>query len=42
MATRIAGGGGGATRVLFRRGAATAKLENSPVTRGVVFEPETR
>lgn len=39
---RIAGGGGGATRVLFRRGSATVKVETSPVTRGVVFEPETR
>jgi len=41
-ATRIAGGGGGATRVLFRRGSATVKVETSPVTRGVVFEPEIR
>lgn len=41
-ATRIAGGGGGATRVLFRRGSATVKVETSPVTRGVVFEPETK
>ena len=40
--SRIAGGGGGATRVLFRRGAATVKVETSPVTRGVVFEPETK
>lgn len=38
-ASRIAGGGGGATRVLFQRGAATVKVETSPVTRGVVFEP---
>ena len=36
---RIAGGGGGATRVLFQRGAATVKVETSPVTRGVVFDP---
>jgi len=41
-ATRIAGGGGGATRVLFRRDAATVKVETSPVTRGVVFEPEIK
>jgi hypothetical protein len=36
---RIPGGGGGATRVLFRCDAATVKVETSPVTRGVVFEP---
>ena len=40
--SRITGGGGGATRVLFRRGAATVKVETSPVTRGVVFEPGRR
>ncbi|MHA7857830.1 MAG: nucleotidyl transferase AbiEii/AbiGii toxin family protein [Henriciella sp.] len=40
--SRIAGGGGGATRVLFQRGAATVKVETSPVTRGVVFEPEIK
>ncbi len=40
--SRIAGGGGGATRVLFQRGAATVKVETSPVTRGVVFEPDRR
>jgi predicted nucleotidyltransferase component of viral defense system len=39
---RIAGGGGGTTRVLFYRGAATVKVETSPVTRGVVFEPEMK
>lgn len=39
---RIAGGGGGATRVLFHRGSATVKVETSPVTRGVVFEPEMK
>ncbi len=38
--SRIAGGG--ATRVLFQRGAATVKVETSPVTRGVVFEPEIK
>ena len=38
--TRIAGGGGGATRVMFQRGTATVKVETSPVMRGVVFEPE--
>jgi predicted nucleotidyltransferase component of viral defense system len=37
--TRITGGSGGATRVLFQRGSATVKVETSPVTRGVVFEP---
>lgn len=42
QASRIAGGGGGATRVLFQRGAATVKVETSPVTRGVVFEPNRR
>jgi predicted nucleotidyltransferase component of viral defense system len=41
-ATRIEGGGGGATRVLFQRGAATVKVETSPVTRGAVFEPEIK
>jgi predicted nucleotidyltransferase component of viral defense system len=41
-ASRIPGGGGGATRVLFRRGSATVKVETSPVTSGVVFEPETK
>ena len=40
--SRIAGGGGGATRVLFQRGAATVKVETSPVARGVVFEPDRR
>lgn len=40
--SRIAGGGGGATRVLFQRGTATVKVETSPVTRGVVFEPELK
>jgi hypothetical protein len=40
--TRIAGGSGGATRVLFQRGSATVKVETSPVTRGVVFEPEMK
>jgi hypothetical protein len=38
--TRIPGGGGSATRVMFQRGAATVKVETSPVMRGVVFEPE--
>ena len=40
--SRIAGGGGGATRVLFQRGAATVKVETSPVTRGVVFESKIK
>lgn len=39
--TRIAGGSG-ATRVLFKRGSATVKVGTSPVTRGVVFEPEMK
>ncbi|MEZ4458337.1 MAG: nucleotidyl transferase AbiEii/AbiGii toxin family protein [bacterium] len=41
-AFRVAGGGGGATRVLFQRGSVTVKVETSPVTRGVVFEPARR
>ncbi|PQA89239.1 nucleotidyl transferase AbiEii/AbiGii toxin family protein [Hyphococcus luteus] len=41
-AKRIAGGGGGATRVQFQRGSSTVKVETSPVTRGVVFEPAMR
>ena len=41
-AQRIAGGGGGDTRVLARRGAAEVKIETSPVTRGVVNEPTKR
>lgn len=35
-AQRIAGGGGGDTRVLARRGTAEVKIETSPVARGVV------
>lgn len=41
-ATQITGGGGGATRVLARSGAASVKIETSPVTRGVVYPVETR
>ncbi len=41
-ASRVAGGGGGATRVLFQRGSVSVKVETSPVTRGVVFEPARR
>lgn len=41
-ARRIAGGGGGATRVQAQSGAALVKIETSPVTRGVVFEPELK
>lgn len=41
-AQRIAGGGGGATRALARLGAAEIKIETSPVTRGVVHDPEQR
>ena len=40
--SRIAGGGGGATRVLFQRGTATVKVETSPVARGAVFAPNRR
>ncbi len=39
-ARRIAGGGGGATRIQVRQGTAQIKIETSPVTRGVVHEPE--
>jgi hypothetical protein len=39
---RIQGGGGGATRLLARLGGAEIKIETSPVTRGVVHEPEVR
>ncbi|WP_439541392.1 nucleotidyl transferase AbiEii/AbiGii toxin family protein [Hyphomicrobium sp.] len=41
-AQRIAGGGGGETRVLARRGGAEVKIETSPVTRGVVNDPAIR
>ncbi len=41
-AQRIQGGGGGATRVLARLEGAEIKIETSPVTRGVVHDPETR
>lgn len=39
---RVAGGGGGATRILVRLGRAEIKIETSPVTRGVVHAPEIR
>ena len=39
---RISGGGGAATRILARLGRAGIKIETSPVTRGVVHEPEIR
>lgn len=39
---RIKGGGGGATRVLARLRGVEIKIETSPVTRGVVHDPETR
>lgn len=39
---RIKGGGGGATRVLARLRGVKIKIETSPVTRGVVHDPETR
>lgn len=41
-ARRIAGGGGGATRVQVRQGNAEIKIETSPVTRGAVHDPERR
>lgn len=41
-AQRIEGGGGGATRIRARLEGAEVKIETSPVTRGVVHEPETR
>lgn len=41
-AQRIAGGGGGATRIRARLNGAEVKIETSPVTRGVVHDPETR
>lgn len=41
-AQRIAGGGGGDTRVLARCGSAEVKIETSPVTRGVVHAPAQR
>ncbi|MHB0776033.1 nucleotidyl transferase AbiEii/AbiGii toxin family protein [Halomonas sp. WWR20] len=37
---RIQGGGGGATRMLVRLGGAEIKVETSPVTRGVVHDPD--
>lgn len=39
---RILGGGGGATRVLARLDDVEIKIETSPVTRGVVHDPEVR
>lgn len=39
-AQRIKGGGGGATRILARRSGAEIKIETSPVTRGVVHDPD--
>lgn len=39
---RVQGGGGGATRLLARLGNAEIKIETSPVTRGVVHDPEIR
>lgn len=41
-ARRIAGGSGGDTRVLVRQRGVEVKIETSPVTRGVVNEPERR
>ena len=42
VSRRIDGGGGGATRLQVRQGRADIKIETSPVTRGVVHEPELR
>lgn len=39
---RIRGGGGGATRLLARLNGVEVKIETSPVSRGVVHDPETR
>lgn len=39
---RIAGGGGGATRLLASFAGADVKIETSPVMRGVVHDPEIR
>lgn len=39
---RIAGGGGNATRVLVKKAGVTVKIETTPVTRGVVFDPELK
>ena len=39
---RILGGGQGATRVQAGKGSVTVKIETTPVTRGVVFEPEIK
>lgn len=41
-ASRIKGGGGGATRILARLNGAEIKIETSPVTRGAVHNPELR
>lgn len=41
-AQRIAGGGGGNTRVRASRGATEVKIETSPVARGVVHAPALR
>jgi predicted nucleotidyltransferase component of viral defense system len=41
-ARRIDGGGSGATRIRARLGGADVKIETSPVTRGVVHDPEER
>lgn len=39
---RIAGGGGGETRILVTRNGVEVKIETSPVSRGVVNEPEIK
>ena len=39
---RIAGGGGGETRILVSRNGVEVKIETSPVSRGVVNDPELK
>lgn len=39
---RIPGGGEGATRVQARKQGVTVKIETTPVTRGVVFDPDIK
>jgi len=39
---RILGGGQGATRVQAKKQGVTVKIETTPVTRGVVFDPEIK
>ena len=39
---RIAGGGGGETRILVSRGGVEVKIKTSPVSRGVINDPELK